>query len=586
MARTWSIVSVGLVASAACSASHSAGSAVDAAQNADAASADAGMRGPTCGSDADCGPHMYCDIADDPPAPSCACVAGYALGGGSACAWVGVVANPGFDQSTGWTIQGNVPIAIETAYAGSGVGSDMIDPGALVLSATDNGLNDGDDTVDQLLFMPRASRAQPLVLEIDGAYTIFNSDPNSDGSVVVGLGDGWPEQLPYVFRPGDSWTHERYCLGGAEYAPESSTGSGAVAYLTLEAAAATEPGGSSELYLDRVDIVPADDGECPDAGTVQNGDAEGSGGWTFITEYGGSAGFVDGVGQNGTRGVELVSGSCEGPQANVAMSTPVPTATESAMLSIYHRSAGGGPSLGLFAFGSLPASPDGSGTVDNYCLPAQTLGLTTQVVAALSGCSPSWAVIDNVEVANDPRCAYDNGVVDGSFESGLPPVAFPNGLNYGVAVVAGSDAADGDHYLAMTTVDGGASSNWTFEYTTPVLAPGMWLAMTFQYRTTGTTVLSDPYTPQLASPSWTEGAICLGYAPPGSPGSIDFYAECGSAGACSGEVDLDSFALTTVHSCADLPVASVTRSPAAAPARAAPPPARARSARRLRAPRP
>src|ERR1700733_11298963 len=65
--------------------------------------------GVPCQVDADCtGAHAVCD--DRMTSPVCACAAGYTASG-AACAWSGVIKDPGFEGSTAdisaaWTIDG------------------------------------------------------------------------------------------------------------------------------------------------------------------------------------------------------------------------------------------------------------------------------------------------------------------------------------------------------------------------------------------------------------------------------------------------------------------------------------------------
>src|ERR1043166_3152327 len=85
-----------------------------------------------CKADEDCaGSHTAC--LDQGTSRTCVCAAGYTNSAG-ACAWSGVVDDPGFNQpSDMWTLAGMTSWQ-PTAAQGTG----MQDPGLLALSADDN----------------------------------------------------------------------------------------------------------------------------------------------------------------------------------------------------------------------------------------------------------------------------------------------------------------------------------------------------------------------------------------------------------------------------------------------------------------
>lgn len=368
----------------------------------DAAAVDAASG---CHVDPDCGAHQYCDT----PATTCRCVAGYTAGGAGACAWTGVVVNPGFDATGGWTPTGAT--TIDPSATGS------IEPGTARVAPI----------VTQTITMPRRSRAEPLVVVM--AYAKPSGMPN----VALRLGTVWRD---FETRTAGFVT-ERRCLGAAEYAPETTTGAGAPLELLADYAPPEgvdgDPGDPRYL-LDHLDIVPANPGECPDVGVIANGDAEGTGGWTTTTDYatGVTAAFEAGVGEAGTRGYHIhldftpASGQyCQAATVSIPVSIP---ATGSPAISLHHALTAG-TSLAL-TFASDPVLAGGAhvelGTTGTTvaCVPASQRGWSTTLqlrvqatgVTCASAHQVADAILDNLAIVDAPACG-NGALANAGFEA-------------------------------------------------------------------------------------------------------------------------------------------------------------------------
>ncbi len=267
-----------VIAIAACGNSRErAGS--DAAPTADASSADA-----SGSEDAppDAAVVMTCPPIDDAPPPAracttdpdcvaahevclptgqCGCASGYGADPGGICTWRGVVTNPGFSRACGWTLSGLTEDGVYDVYLAPDKPG-MVDPGEAGFAA-------GTDTdphncptmplgFSQTISMPRRSRAEPLVIDMT-----FQRDPLTMPPLEPTVQIGAASHASFVANDSLLWTHQRVCLGAADFAPETSTGRGVAVTFTLSI---TNPNlclFDSAIAVDHVEIVPAHAGECP-----------------------------------------------------------------------------------------------------------------------------------------------------------------------------------------------------------------------------------------------------------------------------------------------------------------------------------
>ena len=464
-----------------------------------------------CRVDGDCAdPYSVC--VDAVTSRTCECSAGYARTADTACAWSGVVTSPAFDGD-GWTL--GAPFVLEPTYNSP----TLTDPGAATADLATACQTRARFGVSQTVTMPRAERSEALVAEVAVSTSQPLFDRPLNGGVQMGRSfyDG-------VLQPSFGPSMFRRCLGAGSYAPPASTGLGAPEPIGV----AFEPtfcDGStgSKALVDHVGIQPASAGECPRVGEVLNGDAASDGGWTFRASTADDrAGFAPGVGEQGSRGVELaIAQRCNSATATVPLSVPLVGPGGAYALSVYHS---GTPGLRIRLDGSqLPLSGGGQPAIDRYCVPAPEHGLVGTLMAALSGGNGLCAdfvfergVIDSVSLAPEPACGTNPAVTDGGFESGL---SLMGTYEYGASTarVVVDPAAHGGTRVLQLGVDQVCDDGY---YSTSVVAPaavpGQGPAVKFWYRVgAGSARFGSigTFTP-VRDNQWHQGLACLDPARP------------------------------------------------------------------------
>jgi hypothetical protein len=473
------------------------------------------------------------------------------------CDWVGVVANPGFITNTLWTPYG--PAVIDPTNAGD------LDPGVgEILDATCG--NYGGFT--QQVTMPRLSVSEPLV-----AVTTFQV-PNGEGEDFVTANAGTAIAGNYengtpIFGNG-VWTTERQCLGQAAYAPESTNSIG----VPLTLGTYINEGdcqASATVLIDHMDIEPAMPNECPTFGLVLDGDAEGSGGWTFSAsaENGVADGTVAqitaGDGESGTHGVQLDSPEgCDFSSGTTTMSVPI---AASPTFSIWHTTSSS--SLAVEIDGLQLGLTGNGGTTDTYCLPPYQVGGVYTVLAqnetdgtcgAKDGVN---AVLDNLTVATDSACGSDPAIADPGFESGHSLFGASNSNSNGIVESIQDTGAHGgarDLLFEVTTVCGGAS--WEAAEVTPAAqgSDGPGLSFWYKFPAGGTaelfaTVYKGSFT-AVRDGLWHQAVACIDPERVGQPAFTDFElfdetdgVTCGTGVTQQEIAYLDDLAVVTDPSC-------------------------------------
>ncbi len=461
--------------------------------------------GGVCATDVDCTSHAAC-IAQS----TCACASGFAPDGVGGCAWSGgLVADPGLANPATWTIDG---AAIDGAVSETG----MRDPGQAQFSGC------ALSRITQSVTMPRLAQAGPLVLDITYRY-IDPMGPAFGTTAVVGLGPVWIDDLPTPFGP---WLTMRRCLGAGQYAPASSTGTGAPVLLQLAPGASGPDCGlpGVELDVDHVDVVQANVGECPDVGVAANGDAETTGGWNLSAGTTSVAAIVDGIGANGSRGVRLyLAQRCDGPAASVPVSIPTADALASPAFELYDKTTSGfTPSVSLGGRRLAIAPGSGAARTTRACVPATMRGGVFTLSAYLDGGSGTCGdplgdetILDDVVLVDDPRCGTDPAITDAGFESRLPLLDAFSVPSKGVAQIQNAVVHSGTAALrldASVTCYGGT---WAANVVAPASQATAGPALTFFYRAdaanktrfqaigTGTTFTGT------ADATWRQGVVCL-----------------------------------------------------------------------------
>lgn len=498
-----------------------------------------------CDTDDECGAHEYC-ATGAAGLRTCECVAGYADGGGGACAWVGTVLDPGFQAPAAWQTTGDALIVSNAQGA--------VEPGEVQysLSALCNlGI------VSQTFDMPTYAKAEPLVVEV----SLRNGyDPMTFDQIVagLGLGDGW---APINAPTGASFRTVRACLGEAGYAPAGTRGRGAPVTLKLAPFAKSLrcPAPAASLAFDHVAIVPARDGECGAPGETPNGDAErDTGGFTF-TVAGSSGmsqgGFVPGRGSNGSRAARLfLAQRCDIVRMAVQLNVPTAATVPSPALELYWGASADAlingffqPVAGTFTSGLTLPAPDGAAHTTRICLPTYLRGQTTAFQLSLTGVAGAACTtqlddelwVDDVKVVNEPACGTAPALLDPGFEAAPhlhPAQATPP--RWDARPTASPMAHGGSGVLELTNTERCASPVYTFAPLVPPTTGTSGPALKFFYR-----IPENPVTfvvvranggPSIQLPEgndWREQVVCLDRAYNGRPQLVNLFLDGGS-GAC------------------------------------------------------
>ncbi len=280
----------------------------------------------------------------------------------------------------------------------------------------------------------------------------------------------------------------------------------------------------STVAIDHFDIVPANPGECEAPGEVLNGDAEHDGSWSFSAPDNGSTnGIVDGVGNNGSRGVQLHF-EHRGDVVNALVPISIPLATTSApALAFYHHTSLGShvtAELGEMRMADIVGT--GVPLVAHACLPAYMRGsVQTLEFGFVAGNGPLTTVldydtvIDDVQIVDDPSCA--GPIADASFESPFLPVGAvfddQDGAPTDVQIVQDASLAHSGVgalviYASATCAGGG----FTLRVITPAPTTTEGPAVALFYNTppsSVTTTLFNATAPAVKDGSWHQAIICL-----------------------------------------------------------------------------
>ncbi|MEM9195394.1 MAG: hypothetical protein AAGF12_39855 [Myxococcota bacterium] len=366
---------------------------------------------PTCTPACSATGHQVCGGTLEEPA--CECAPGY---GGNPCTWGTVPSDPGFSSNAGaWT----------TRTGANVVPTDPTPPTDPGLARLEGVVNCDAGSVSQIVQMPPYEVADPFVAEVTYRAT---------GGVgfAVGFDRAWRRLLSTAEL---TWTTERFCLGEAAY--------GADVNLQVSAFERSPscPDGGGIAEFDRLQIVVAEPGECPTPGEVVNGDAELDGApWVFAATNAAEAGFVGGVGRDGSSGARLLSARADSNDTaamSTVVSVPLPSTTPSPALRFFWRAtssrvfqveigtvdrAGSGT---LRPLGTLRGSDSDESAI--YCLPPWTHGNVVDLVFVMTGLEGdalrSELVVDDVEVISDSRCGDSTETLDPRFDATLSPRA-------------------------------------------------------------------------------------------------------------------------------------------------------------------
>lgn len=369
-----------------------------------------------------CGAHSTCVSTAE--AAECQCVAGYE---GDPCAWTGGFADPDLTDPTVWRPASSNEVALLPDASGDG---DALGLASFAPSVVCNA-----GALGQVVQMPPYDLADPFVIEITYRASDVNGVDVYYGRAV--------KTLPVTH--GEWESKRRFCLGEAAYG-------GPVTFEVLASERFLDcfsaPMGS--IDVDRIEILVAEEGECPKPNSVLNGAADlDGGGWSFETDAGGfivpTKGLEPGVGRDGTSGARLfkAAGSERLSAMWTQVSVPLPSSVPSPALRFWWKAKGWpfqaqlGAYTGVFAnFYQLDTLlPSESPDVYTYCLPPWTHGNATDLsFKFLDGfyADEGELVVDDVELISDPRCGDSTDMLDPSFDAAPNrwPGVFQTGVPY------------------------------------------------------------------------------------------------------------------------------------------------------------
>lgn len=383
----------------------------------------------------------FCDEAAELPA--CRCIAGY---DGRPCTWAGVVSDPEFEDAEAWITSGGASVLPFGRGLNPGLASF---PASVVCNAGE---------VSQVVDLPRYEDAGVLVAEV--TYRAWGGL-----GVGVGLGDAFH---PLSSTGPEQWQTTRLCLGEAGSSRSEDAAGGPVPLrLSAWERPSTCPGDTlGFIEVDRVwlDVAQAED-ECPDVGTVLNGEAEpGMGGWLFDVEPSddaivAEASLVAEVGRDQTGGARLYKEAGGGRTASmaVALSVPLASTLPSPALRFWWKASertSFSAHIGTFSPNMAPLGTlvgTGEWRQVSYCLPPWTHGVSLSLgfrPATLSTDPATELVVDDVELVSDSRCGAREDIFDPGFDSA--PNQWPGVYDFGSEISGESIAIVEDASLART----------------------------------------------------------------------------------------------------------------------------------------
>jgi hypothetical protein len=222
----------------------------------------------------------------------------------------------------------------------------------------------------------------------------------------------------------------RICLPEGAYAPRGTAGAGAPVNFAFGPYQQPDRCPNSSVVnfaVDRAAIVAANAGEC---GTIPgegaNFDAEGTGGWTFATSGTSTAGFVPGIGANGSRAARInMTQRCQ--TATMSTTLNVPSIANPALEMFIGGSAGVKATLsigdGLFSMTPFDTVPIATTTRTlKMCLPpamrgqVMNMGFFIDSSGACADVVNHQVFADNIRVVDDPACDAREGFTNGGLE--------------------------------------------------------------------------------------------------------------------------------------------------------------------------
>lgn len=354
--------------------------------------------------DTACGEHQTCEVGGGNS--ECKCVAGYTESADGTCEFGVVPADPGFQDSSKWTLGGMA--TIDTAAPGGN------QPGELVMDGTAL-CNFGQAT--QTFTMPPFDKSVPLKLSVSSRV----DDPSgmffSSMLMQVAVGTQFVEMTAVR---GAEFRTQTACLGPAAFGGETQI------RISTAQTVSCAVGAQAALRIDEVKIEAASSGECPKQPGAVNGTFQLSTGWAFQGLNGGTGQIIANIGENSSFAAQLSQPTrCAEVRAVGTLMVPPVSQVAHPALDVYWN----GPSgtrlvvgFGNKSIGTLNAT--GLVKHSRLCLPKWTIGNTAslsflaQRLQDALNCTALGRnfVLDNITVVDEPSCGDPADITDPSFE--------------------------------------------------------------------------------------------------------------------------------------------------------------------------
>jgi hypothetical protein len=435
----------------------------------------------------------------------------------------------------------------------------VVDPGVALFDSTAICAR---SELRQTLAMPERALSDPLVVQVFYGYGT-GADPNFAPGIAVGFGDHMRELPLGNFVPGGPIDPHplRFCLPDPGYGPD----------VELRLMALPPDGGTcsgESLTIDRVEIVPADAGECPDTDTVRDFSFDDTTGvsWSlWASTVGATAEIASDV--DGHHLHLATTTYCQRAHAIGLGIWPTQTTIASPALELAWTGTAGAVltiSDEIRTFGQLVGT--GTQRTSHVCLPPWAQGTSTPLRFALASPSDTCAnaavfdfTVDDVVMVNEPACGSDRYLLDGGFElattTAIPPpwrlsVTNADGVAEELDDTASAHTGNGSLHLGATKncVTASASQSFVVPGADETGGP----AITYFYRTEGAGAATAHVLGEAlpASATWQEKVICLS----GAPGlSSTFNVILTSSGGCATSIDehlyIDDVTVDTDSSC-------------------------------------
>ncbi len=297
---------------------------------------------------------------------------------------------PGFDIGGPWPVTGEA-IVDEAGPGHDGRGSGLLSGPALC-----NG-----DTITQTVCTGSMHDRGPTKLTVWQRADCTGCEAEA----AVRIGGGAAVSLGTAT---DTWSQASVCLGEGAFGEAVSFAFTGPAHS--HPACTWDPTEAPAVLIDDVALEQTTRFECPELGTVLNGDFEsGALGWEVDATPASEVSFpvlADGAAVRLVRG-----GGCESAFVEGRVSVPLAETLPHAALQVRATIAGGPLSVQAGGISALLPLPLGSGETHRLCVPGADRGNVLPIriglaapLATCTGAGPSEATVKDVRLVSDPTC--------------------------------------------------------------------------------------------------------------------------------------------------------------------------------------